>query len=449
MYTPTFAALAAINAEGRGMRQLPIVLIPTRKALAGDLPREEVRQCARQILDDVVEVLTNQNTEELIAKYGAYKALRSGPDSLLDHEFVVPLDGDSSVEIIRNDDGEISIELPPEPDALMEYLGERFAYDGLPVVPPTRDRVRRMLEYSRFKADDVVLTIPPRNGVLTARRLAAAAVMAGCKPEYLPVLEAAFGAMAAPEFNLGGILTTNGEVWPSVIVSGPYASEIGMEHGMGLFGPGNRANNTIGRAVTLALIAVGGAYPNVGTFATFGNLTRKGLAFAEDLQNPWGSYHAEMGYPDSTTVTVAATLNPSYIVDESESPNNILYLVSHHVAMPGTRGDYNPGEVFIIFNPAHADRLVRDGWTKNDIKEYVYQNARQPVSLLESMGCQIGRKRWPKWVYGNKVNGMAPFLRGPEDAIILTAGGAVAAHTAILYTWVGGSKTQTVPLALP
>lgn len=446
VYTPIFGSSAYFNALGQGLPDLPITFINTPTGLAGDLPEDAIREYTKPILKEIKEILTLQDTDELKRKYSAANNVKGGIKVELERE--VQVEKKVEIEIPAAKDP-IIINKDPDADALLEYLESNHASDGLPVVPPTKERVARMLEHSLLDPDEEILKIPPRNGILTPRRLAANAVMAGCKPEYYPILETAFKAMKAPEFNLGGAVTTTGEVWPSIIVSGPYAKKIGMESGFGLFGPGNRANITIGRTITLVLFGIGGAIPGVGSFATFGNMTRRGLAFSEDSDSPWSSYHEEKGYPDQTTVTVATTINPSLMVDESELSENILYLISKHIALPGTRGDYNPGEFIIVLNPSHRQRLARDGWTKEDIKQFFYENARAPFNLLNVAGTQIGRKRWPKWVYGNPYDGQVPFLRNPEDAIILSGGGPVAAHSAIFSTWLGNSKTQTVPLELP
>jgi hypothetical protein len=439
--------LAAFNSEAHGMPHLPVVILSTPLGLAGDLPPDEVRELTRSVLPDFEAILTTQDLGALEQNYAVHKHLAARVPPTLDPEITIGSDG--TVPIDTDGAGDVFVHLPPEPEELMEYLGSRRAYDGLPVVPPTPGRVDRMLEYSLYDPDEEILHVTPRRGVLTPRRLAACAVMAGCKPEYYPVLETAFSAMRVREFNLGGMTTTTGEVWPTIIVSGPYAKTIGMESGFGLFGPGNRANMTIGRTITLVLFAVGGAFPGAGSYATFGNMTRRGLAFAEDLETPWTPYHVEMGYPDQTTVTVTPTTNPSYMVDESESADNVLYLTARHIATPGTLGDYNPGPVFVIFNPSHRQRLAQAGYTKELIRQFLYENARQPYKLISIMGAQIGRKRWPKWVYANPHDGMVPFLSCPEDARILSAGGPVAADTAILRTWWGNSEPQTVPLRLP
>lgn len=432
VYTPIFATSAAFNAAGQELPTLPIAILQTPTGLAGDLPVEEVETYAQAILRDIENILTEMDTAKLEARYGAQQYVQNRSAAEVDH--TIPLTG--SEDILERFD----------PEELLDYLERNRAWDGLPVIPPTRERVAAMLKYSLLQPDEEILKIPPRNGVLTPLRLATNAVLAGCKPEYYPVLETAFRAMKAADFNLGGLTTTTGEVWPSIFVSGPYAAKIGMNAGFGLFGPGNRANNTIGRAITLTLFSVGGAYPGQGSFATFGNMTRKGLAFAEDLDTPWDPYHVEKGYPGKTTVTVTTTINPSLMVDESESPENILYLTARHIALPGTRGDYNPGEFIVVFNPSHRNRLANAGWTKRDIQEYLYENARQPYHILKNLGAQVDRKRWPKWVYGNPYDGQVPFLRGPEDVIILSGGGAVAAHSAIFSTWLGNSQSQTVPL---
>lgn len=434
VFTPIFATSAAFNAAGQELPTLPIAILNTPTGLAGDLPAEEVKAYAQNILADIEAILTETDLPKLEARYGAQQFVQT---------IKAPGAGtDAAIHLTEVDDGVERF----DPEELLHYLEQNRAWDGLPVIPPTKERVDRMLAYSLLQPDEEILKLPPRNGVLTPRRLATNAVLAGCKPEYYPVLETAFRAMKPAEFNLGGLTTTTGEVWPSIIVSGPYAGKIGMSSGFGLFGPGNRANNTIGRAITLTLFSVGGAFPGKGSFATFGNMTRRGLAFAEDLDTPWEPYHVEKGFPNRTTVTVSTTINPSLMVDESELAENILYLTARHIALPGTRGDYNPGEFIVVFNPSHRNRLAQAGWTKRDIKEYIYENARQPYHILKHLGAQVDRKRWPKWAYGNPYDGQVPFLRSPEDAILLSGGGAVAAHTAIFSTWLGNSQSQTVPL---
>lgn len=428
------------------MPNLPIAILKTPTGFAGDLSEEEIREYTKTILKDLEEILTINDAEKLIKMYSAANVIK-GSDNKRDQKEIRV--GKADVLSVEVKEGKALIEKLPEPEEIMQYLEDLNAGDGLPVIPPTIDRVENMLKFSNFKADEELINIPPRNAALTPRLLAANAVMAGCKPEYYPILETAFLAMKPEEFNLGGALTTTGEVWPSIIVSGPYSQKIGMSSGYGEFGPGNRANMTIGRAITLTLFSVGGAFPGAGSYATFGNLTRRGLAFADDFDTPWNMYNAERGYADQTTITVANTINPSLMVDESEDAYNILYLVAKHICTPGTRADYNPGEFIVVFNPIHRNRLAKDGWTKQDIKQYFYENARYPYSIISKCGTQVGRKRWPKWVYGNPYDGMVPFLRSPEDVIILAGGGNSAAHTAIFPTWLGNSKTQTVPLELP
>ncbi len=444
IFTRVFAVSAAYNAAGQCMPDLPIAIIPTPTGYAGDIPDEEIVAYTKQIVQNMEEILITTDLDKLIKKYSAQNFVAGKKE--IQKEIVIG----KAAELKLDAKGDkVEYEKLPDPEEMMDYLEKYKAGDGLPVVPPTPDRVRRMLEYSLYGEDDELLKLPPKMGVLTPRLLAANAVMAGCKPEYYPILETAFVAMKSTDFNLGGMMVTTGEIWPSIIVSGPYAQKIGMNSGFGEFGPGNRANMTIGRAITLTIFAVGGAFPGDGTFATFGNMTRRGLAFADDPNTPWDMYHTEMGYPDETTVTVASTINPSLSVEESEEAYNILYVVSKHIAATGTRGDYNPGEFIVVFNPIHRARLAKDGWTKADIKQYLYENARGEYRILSLCGTQVNRKRWPKWVYGNPYDGKVPFLRGPEDVIILAGGGEVAAHTAVFPTWHGNSKTQTVPLKLP
>lgn len=187
-----------------------------------------------------------------------------------------------------------------ERDLVEHYFDQPWS-DGLPVVPPTPARVAAVLDVLEGEADDFVARIPPRWGSLTNELLAVNMVMAGCKPEYAPVVRAAVLAMADPRFNLNGIQATTHVVAPLIVVNGPIARQIGMNSGGNVFGSGNRANATIGRAVRLILLSVGGGIPGELDKSTLGHPGKYTFCIAENEEaSPWAPYHVEHGYAPAT-----------------------------------------------------------------------------------------------------------------------------------------------------
>src|SRR6202795_4603694 len=184
-----------------------------------------------------------------------------------------------------------------------EELAAAGLTDGLPVVPPTPARVEQMLKQHGYDPDEVVTALPPAFGAATWKSIAINAVMAGCRPEYLPVVGAAVEALAADEFNLIGVATTTGSATPLVIVNGPIVREIGMNAETNALGPGNRAHATIGRAVHLVLQNIGGAKPGETDMATLGQPGKYTFCFAEnEAASPWLPLHVERGFPAAASV---------------------------------------------------------------------------------------------------------------------------------------------------
>src|SRR3954468_8145204 len=182
-------------------------------------------------------------------------------------------------------------------DAAQHELLEAGLTDGLPVIPPTRERVDAALDAAHKNPADAIVVLPPGYEEVTWRDVAVNAVMAGCAPSYLPVIAAAVEAIAAPEFNLLGIATTTGSATVCVIVNGPIVARIAMNAGVNAFGPGNRANATIGRAVRLTLQNAGGARPGETDMATLGQPGKYTFCFAEnEAESPWDPLHVERGF---------------------------------------------------------------------------------------------------------------------------------------------------------
>ena len=186
------------------------------------------------------------------------------------------------------------IEVAGEYDAVQNLYLERGWTDGLPVTPPTPERVESMLRAVDLPPYRVIAEIPPNWGGATVERLAINAVMAGCLPEYFPVIVAAVDAMSDPAFNLYAVQATTHPCAPLVIVNGPIREALGFNGSSGAFGPGWRANATIGRAIRLALLNIGGGYPGVGDMSSQGAPSKYGYCVAENEElNPWGPLHVD------------------------------------------------------------------------------------------------------------------------------------------------------------
>src|SRR6478609_10049417 len=208
----------------------------------------------------------------------------------------------------------------------MEALFDRGWTDGLPVVPPTEARVLRMLEGTTRDAQDMVAVVPPDLVECTVEKVAINAVMAGCKPEYLPVVIAALEAACTDTFNMHGLLATTMPVGPVMIVNGPVRQRIGMNSGINVLGQGNRANSTIGRALQLVIRNVGGGRPGGVDRAAQGNPGKLSFCFPEDEEgSPWEPLHVERGFaPDASTVTIFPGEGPRGVVDQaSRTPDSL------------------------------------------------------------------------------------------------------------------------------
>ena len=267
-------------------------------------------------------------------------------------------------------------------EAVQELYLERGWTDGLPIVPPTIERVEAMLAATPRDPQEIIGEIPPNWGSATVEKLAINAVMAGCKPKYLPVVIAAVEAMCDPLFNLYAIQATTHPCAPLIIVNGPICDELGLHGGSGAYGPGWRPNATIGRSVRLAQLNVGGARPGVGDMSTQGAPSKYTYCVAENQEaNPWEALHIERGFgAEQSTVTVLAGEPPHNINDHSgSSAEDILTIVAGAISITGANNAYTGGETLLALGPEHAATIADDGFGKREIREWLHQNARIPL----------------------------------------------------------------------
>jgi hypothetical protein len=249
------------------------------------------------------------------------------------------------------------VECDDDPEAVFDLLCARGWSDGLPVISPTPERVERMLAYCDRDFDQPVVKIPPRYGAATPIRVAANAVMAGCKPEYFPLVLLALEAMAEGPYNLYGTQATTHPCTPLLIFNGPVAAELGINSGHNAMGNYFRANAAIGRAVRLALVNIGAAIPGTGDMATAGTPAKFTFCVAEnEAASPWEPLHVERGFPrESSAVTVVAAESPHNVNDhESLSPEGILTMIAGTMAITGSNNAYYAGQTVLAFGPEHA-----------------------------------------------------------------------------------------------
>jgi len=311
----------------------------------------------------------------------------------------------------------------------IDYCYEQGWTDGLPVVPPEASRVAAMCAMEG-RPDETVLVHHPATGLaLTVHALGINAVMAGCLPEYFPVLIAAFEAMGKERFNFHGSTASTGGSAPLIIVSGPVVDEIGMNAGVNLFGPGNRANATIGRAVRLTLMNVFRMIPGISDKSTQGNPGKYSFCIGErnDI-NPWPSLTEEQGYPDGvSSVTVFAGAGFCNVENHGgNSPESILDSVADSMA---NYGCISLGQSIVVLAPEHVKIIAAAGWSKTDVQEYLFVNARRPVD---------GMKRVGKFVDGEyRKQGQNDMHRGlsASDILVTVGGGDAGGHSAFIPSW--------------
>ena len=334
------------------------------------------------------------------------------------------------------------IELSDDQETFDDELEARGWSDGLPAVPPTPERVERMLAGADRAAGFELGVMPPKHGVVTVEAIAVNAVMAGCRPEHFAVVLTAIEAVLDPAFNLFAVQSTTHPCSPLIIVNGPIAAELGVNSRYGAFGPGHRANATIGRAMRLALLNVGGASPGVLDRSTQGQPSKYSFCIAEnEAESPWEPLHIERGCQlGHSAVTVVGCENPHNINDHvSTAAEGILVTIAGSLADMGSNNAYLHGGPLLALGPEHAAILGNEGLSKDDIRRYVYEHARVPSEIWERGG-MAGMLDSPP-----ATTDSMPIISRPEDLIVMVVGG-FGRHSSWLPTF--GASTQAVTRAI-
>jgi hypothetical protein len=331
----------------------------------------------------------------------------------------------SRVEVFRGDDAE-------------REVGERFYRrgwtDGLPIVAPTLYRVREMLRHGSLAPEASLGEMEPLRGVATAEKLAANSVMAGCRPEYFPVVLAATRALLDPAFNLRGVQTTDENVAPLVIVGGPVARELEVNAGIGALGPGWQANATIGRALRLILGNIGGGWPGVVSLAGIGQPARYTLCLAEREQAPWPLLHEESGLQRSdsavTVMRAESAINVTGDLDDIASAMGSA--VSAFSILHG-------GRVAVLLAPYIAARLAEKGWSKADVARRLFDRGRIPAETWQRLWIRneiASSYGLPEWVRRAEEAGPIPVVEAAEHITVFVAGGDAAIPQHVYFpTW--------------
>lgn len=315
--------------------------------------------------------------------------------------------------------------------AAMELFDERGWTDGLPIVPPTEARVLAMLGAVQRAPGEIIGRLPERRREVALEKVAINAVMAGCRPEYFPVVLTAIEAISDPEFALHGISASTGGAAVLVIVHGPIAARLGVNHGVNVFGQGNRANATIGRAVRLVMMNCFGARPGELDKATIGHPGKYSYCIAEDeAGSPWEPMHVARGLPaGSSAVTVFAAEGPHQVSNETaRTPEEILATYAASLADPGNLGRPGAGEYLAVIVPQHMQYLRQAGWSRRQTQEFLFERAR--VSRAD-----FARAGKP-WGFAEES---LPAAGSAESIMVLTAGGEGGGWGAILPPWLGKS----------
>jgi hypothetical protein len=438
--TDNFGHDAHSAAEDNGMSPLRIITVPADKYYKQRTTKEEVKPIAVQTLHALIDAVTRPLADH--ERRPKAKEIKISPSVAVTAE-----DYEAAVEKFND-----------------LYLSNHWG-DGLPLVPPTPQRVKWMLSGTSRSPHEVIGNVAPKNGTATLEKIAINAVMAGAKPEYLPVILAAIEGLTDRNYDLLHVATSSGSFTLVIMVNGPIAKEIGMNSGIGFFGHGWRANNTIGRAVRLSLINLGYLWPAENDMALIGRPSAHTFyTFAENEENsPWEPYHAGAGFrKEDSCVTVStvggyeggsitygggavATWTPqsilTKIVDDIKTDRKMFALFKRGVANPTA----HPRKHIVMVSPEFAMELQRLGYTRQGLQNYLYDSTRVPyedLSSAEKAGIQerieasigggtlmadmLPEDRIRVFQEALKPGGKVPVVVSPDEIPIFVAGGIPA-----------------------
>jgi len=407
-----FQGLARSELSALGISGLPLVTI--EHPLGGERS-EGISRRAREAVDQLTHLLA-QPISTGTGSTGTVEVARAEPTSTS----LRPPSVQASLTVLATTNpATTSITVLDTPEAVLAAFCERQWCDGLPIVPPTEARVRAML--GGASGDRSLGVMPPLWRLATLEKLAINAVMAGCEPAAFPLIVAAVEAMLDPSFNLYGVQATTHPVAPLLIVHGPIAAELGVHSGSGCFGPGFRGNATIGRAIRLILLNIGGAWPGRHDMATQGSPAKFSYCIAEHGEaSPWGALH------EDNVVTLFGGEPPHNVNDHvSTTAGGILATVADTAVSLGSNVGwyFSQSQLLIVLGPEHAKTIAGDGLSRADVQRFVFEHARLPLRTLK-LGGMWGIHDWPRWMHAiTDDDALLPQVPSPEDVMVIVAGG--------------------------
>jgi hypothetical protein len=311
--------------------------------------------------------------------------------------------------------------------------------DGLPVVPPTPERVEAMLAGARLRPDHEVAYIAHRAVSVTAEKVAINAVMAGCRPEYMPVVVAAVEGIGDRRWSYHGPGTSTAGAGVLIVVNGPVARELDINAGDNLFGPGWRSNLTIGRAVRLVMRNVCGSRPGTLDRGTLGHPGRLSYVVAEnEAESPWPPLHVERGFrPEQSTVTVVAAAGPRQFYNQlSNTAEGVLTTLADDMRISGNL--MGQPQYVVVLAGEHMRTIAGSGWTKAMIREFLFAHTQNSYAHLRRTFQMAGP------VQPGDETRMRPLVESPEDILVVAAGGRAGAFSCYIPGWGGKRSSQAV-----
>jgi thiol-disulfide isomerase/thioredoxin len=343
------------------------------------------------------------------------------------------------------------IEIAPADD-VFEFMFDQGFSDGLPVIPPTPERVLRMLSGTRRDPQSVVAVVPPNLADATVEKVAINAVMAGCRPEYLPVVIAALEAVCTDEFNVHGVMATTMGASPVLVINGPIRQRIGLNMKIGALGQGTRANASIGRALRLIIRNVGGARPGGTERSTLGNPMKFTMCFAEwEERSDWTPLHVERGFAaqDSVVTAFAMTSGPSLIVDQtSRSAAQIAGSIALCMESIHHPRAHMLHDALLVVCPEHVDTLATGGYSKADLRRRIQEVTARPLAELvaddiSGVGMPAEKARaLPAEALARRL----PKFASDDMIHIVVAGSDAGKFSGMFHGWVGG-EIGSVPVS--
>ena len=435
--TDEFLPLGLAEAKALGLPTLPIVTVPHP---VGGLSPGQVEKKADRVLRDVIQALRGgggKAKEEKKVDQPRKQAFKAKG-----------LFASPAIEPSATEGGE-RVTVSDNPESIFQLFQARGWIDGLPFIPPKGERVAKMLAYTDRDPKEVLALLPPRCGEATLEKMAVNAVMAGCLPQYFPVIVAAVSAMADEAFNLYALQATTHPCSPLILVNGPLVHELNINGRYNALGQGWRSNATIGRAIRLILLNIGGGAPGVLDRATLGQPGKYSYCLAEnEAENPWGPWHVERGFSkEDSTVTLFGAEAPHNINDHrSTSARDILKTVAHTMAVPGCNNILVGGEVLLLLGPEHAATIAADGFSREDVQKFLFEEARIPLDHIPATSWEWIRTMRPHLQDIFERRGKLPLVDQWKDIQVAIAGGA-GKHSVFIPTF-GATKSITKAIAL-